>query len=58
MTDSFADVPVDDRATVARLKRNKHLRRVTIADFPKDWLPDRPSSSTLRRDTTKEEEES
>jgi hypothetical protein len=53
MTDSFADVPVDDRATVARLKRNKKLRSVTFADFPQEWLPDRPAEAV----TAKEEKQ-
>jgi hypothetical protein len=50
LTDSFADIPLDDRPTIARLRRQKKLNRVTLADFPKEWLPDRPSKAAEKEE--------
>ncbi|KAJ3507285.1 hypothetical protein NLJ89_g6392 [Agrocybe chaxingu] len=51
--DDFSDVPIDLRhlyAKALKSKKGDHLRsrvfhRPSIADFPKEWLPDTPASS-------------
>ncbi|KAI5475401.1 hypothetical protein MNV49_001469 [Pseudohyphozyma bogoriensis] len=42
--DTMADIPLDERPTLARLKKHKQAKMVTIADFPKEWLPASPSA--------------
>lgn len=36
--DTFEDVPLDRRPTESRLRKTKKDKRVTLADYPKEWL--------------------
>lgn len=38
MTDPMADIPLDTRATDARLRKSGAKRIVTLRDFPSEWL--------------------
>ena len=42
--DAMADIPVDTRSTLSRqAKKGSAGKRVSIKDFPKEWLPTPPT---------------
>ncbi|KJA26060.1 hypothetical protein HYPSUDRAFT_133444 [Hypholoma sublateritium FD-334 SS-4] len=52
VSDTFADLPLDMRHVVSKIRKDKKgdhyggraFQRPTIHDFPKEWLPQRPSA--------------
>jgi hypothetical protein len=35
----MADIPLDTRPTLARLKKSGKKRNITLRDYPAEWLP-------------------
>lgn len=35
----MADIPLDDRPTLARLRKSGKKHYVSLKDFPSEWLP-------------------
>lgn len=38
-TDLMADIPLDNRPTLARLRKSGKKHHVSLKDFPSEWLP-------------------